>query len=701
MHNKIKERNLKFSFLYFLPFLFLYTADSSFSFQKSKNMYGERGILEMPTAGKLNDGELGFSSSSIGAIVQNTLSFQAFPNIYGALRYTGIGDKPEQYYFSSGYTYWDRSFDLRIDLLNETKFIPDVSVGMQDIIGGGSFSSEYVVASKSIIDQIRLTGGIGWGMMASNQISTYGSRVESDNKFGGGLKYKHLFRGPIGVFGGVEYKTPVENLQIKLEYSSNTRERASHFIPKISKEKINYGLDYFFSDGISLSAYQAYGDEVGLQLNVAASPSSYAGDYLEPVPEPFYSIPLPYEKVNDIFWDNIKKSLEKDKIQLVAYSIKDNEIILVIENNHYSTHTQAIGRTFRVLSKHVPLNINSFRVIISELGIPITEINLDRNDVAAAIDAPNAEFLTNKLSNISPAPKTINGVVKNPDYFRKPNFSILPYYKLHLFDPDQPIYYDVGPRVRLNYNPLPGVFFQFSGVESIYTTFDQIKRGVKGNLPHVRTRMKEYRNVIGPRIESATIASYFKLSSTLYGRFTAGYFEDMYGGLSSELLYFPSNRRFSLGAEINNVKSRDFRQLLKYREEIGLNKVNGHISGYLDTGFFNYIAQLDYGTYLAGDKGSTFTLTRDFRNGWKVGGFFTLTDASFSDFGEGSFDKGIFFSVPLNPAIPFETRSFVSEKIRPIQGDGGARVIVPGRLYGILREKSEIDLSKTWPRIWR
>ena len=175
----------------------------------------------------------------------------------------------------------------------------------------------------------------------------------------------------------------------------------------------------------------------------------------------------------------------------------------------------------------------------------------------------------------------------------------------------------------------------------------------------------------------------------------------MYGGISSEILYFPSKSRLSMGIEVNEVKTRDYRQLFRFREEIGLNKRNGHVSGYLDTGFYDYKAQLDYGYYLAGDKGSTFTLTRDFRNGWKVGGFFTLTDASFSDFGEGSFDKGLFFTVPLNSSIPYETRSNISERIRPIQGDGGARVVVPGRLYEVLKDKSTLELKETWPKIWR
>ena len=61
----------------------------------------------MPTAGSFNDGDLSFSSSRIGPNLRNTIGFQAMPRIFGAFRYSGIGDK-ERMYFNSGYTTWDR-----------------------------------------------------------------------------------------------------------------------------------------------------------------------------------------------------------------------------------------------------------------------------------------------------------------------------------------------------------------------------------------------------------------------------------------------------------------------------------------------------------------------------------------------------------------------------------------------------------------
>ena len=39
---------------------------------------------------------------------------------------------------------------------------------------------------------------------------------------------------------------------------------------------------------------------------------------------------------------------------------------------------------------------------------------------------------------------------------------------------------------------------------------------------------------------------------------------------------------------------------------------------------------------------------------------------------KGSFDKGIFITIPYNSILPYQTTGSVSETIKPIQGDGGA-----------------------------
>ena len=127
--------------------------------------------------------------------------------------------------------------------------------------------------------------------------------------------------------------------------------------------------------------------------------------------------------------------------------------------------------------------------------------------------------------------------------------------------------------------------------------------------------------------------------------------------------------------------------------------LTGHASAYMELGG-GYLAQVDAGRYLAGDLGATFALDRTFANGWSVGGFFTLTNVSAADFGEGSFDKGIRFSIPVNWFLGKPTRQAIGLGIRPVQRDGGQRLIVPGRLYSQVREAHEKALDDTWARVW-
>jgi hypothetical protein len=171
----------------------------------------------------------------------------------------------------------------------------------------------------------------------------------------------------------------------------------------------------------------------------------------------------------------------------------------------------------------------------------------------------------------------------------------------------------------------------------------------------------------------------------------------MFGGMSGELLWKPSGAHFGLGAEVNYAKQRDFDQLFGFRN---YSVVTGHVSAYWewDNGFE---AQIDAGRYLAGDIGATFTLNRTFNNGWKVGAFFTLTDMPFSDFGEGSFDKGIMFSMPLSWGIGNATRQTVNTVIRPLTRDGGARLKIENRLYPMVTAVDDRAVKSTWGRVWR
>ena len=72
----------------------------------------------------------------------------------------------------------------------------------------------------------------------------------------------------------------------------------------------------------------------------------------------------------------------------------------------------------------------------------------------------------------------------------------------------------------------------------------------------------------------------------------------------------------------------------------------------------------------------------------------------FDEFGEGSFDKGIFITIPFNWMLPFESRSEYSAIIRPLTRDGGQRLQVANRLYPLVEDMDRGGLRTGWGSFW-
>ncbi len=83
-----------------------------------------------------------------------------------------------------------------------------------------------------------------------------------------------------------------------------------------------------------------------------------------------------------------------------------------------------------------------------------------------------------------------------------------------------------------------------------------------------------------------------------------------------------------------------------------------------------------------------------------MGGFFTLTEVPFREFGEGSFDKGLFLTIPFNWFLPYESRSEFSTVLRPLTRDGGQRLNVANRLYPFVEDQDRGGLRATWRDFW-
>ena len=244
---------------------------------------------------------------------------------------------------------------------------------------------------------------------------------------------------------------------------------------------------------------------------------------------------------------------------------------------------------------------------------------------------------------------------------------------------------------------MPGVFLSGSVTQKAFGNLNTSTRVSNSVLPHVRTNAYLYDKSSGPQIETLTGAWYSRPGPNLFGRVTVGYLEQMFGGVSGEVLWQRPNSRFALGAELDYVRQRDYNGGFGF---LHYGVTTGFVSAYYK---FNsgYMARVDAGRYLAGDVGATLTVSRELPNGWRVGGFATKTNVSAARFGEGSFDKGIFISIPLNWVLGTPTQDSAGITLRPIQRDGGAMVSVDGRLYDVVRAYQSGDLYDQWGRVFR
>jgi hypothetical protein len=250
-------------------------------------------------------------------------------------------------------------------------------------------------------------------------------------------------------------------------------------------------------------------------------------------------------------------------------------------------------------------------------------------------------------------------------------WQIKPYIVPNLFDPDALLRADFGLALAAEWRVAPGVVVAGNLRQRIAGNLDQTTRESDSILPHVRSDFAKYGREGDLDIDHLTVTWRAQPHSNVTTRLTVGLLEEMYAGASAELFWQRPETPFAVGFELNALQQRDYNGDFRLRD---YQVLSGHGSLYWNAGD-GYHIQVDAGRYLAGDWGGTLTLTRRFENGWSLGAFATLTDVPFDQFGEGSFDKGVMFSIPLG------AHGTLAQTIRPVTRDGGARVNIDGRLY--------------------
>ena len=664
--------------------------------------YGVPGYLTMPSGFALPDGVFALSVATQGNMIRRgNLAFQISPRVTGVFRYGYLEDFN---IYEGGISLYDRSFDVIFHLADEDPegWRPAVALGLQDFGGTGIYGAEYLVASRHFGPRVTASAGIGWGRLGSygsfdNPLSLISDRFDTRSTTGetGRLALDSYFRGDAALFFGMDWQA-TDRLRLSLEYSSDAMVREAEIIGFDHRTPFNFGLDYRLAGGGHVGLSVLHGSALSFTFNKVLDPRRpAAASGWEPAPPAVTRGdaaaaaswgPLPGDGEG-----RLKAALAAQGIGLEAVTVEGDTASVAIENRIWSAQAQAFGRTARVMSGVLPPEVTTFRLRSLTRGMPMQEVTLTRQDLEALEYAPDGAWRAWVRAD------TVDAATR-PDPRLQPEadhaLRLRPYAQPALFDPDNPLRFDVGAEVVGEWSPLPG--FHISGAirQKLAGNLDDSNRPSTSVLPHVRSDAALYYKTDNPQVEWLTAEYFLRPGRDLYGRLSFGLFERMYGGASVEVLWAPVGRRLALGLELNHA-------MLRATDGLGFQDykvLTGHASAYLDMGR-GYHAQLDAGRYLAGDMGATLTLTRRYGNGIEVGAFATLTDVSFDDFGEGAFDKGITITLPLGAGQP--TRATSSVTLRPLLRDGGARLSVRNRLYDLTQDDREAAEGKRWSRFWR
>lgn len=653
--------------------------------------FGGVGLLQTPTARMAPLGEMSVTYDEVDPYTHYGFSFQPFSWMEAGFRYTQIGNR--QYAASQEERETiDKGVDVKFALNDESRYIPALAVGFRDFGGTGLFGSEYVVASKRWYD-FDFSLGLGWGYLGSrgdigNPLGAFGSRFKqriNDRSDGGGnFNLKQLFTGRTSVFGGVQYQTPFKPLTLQLEYDGNDYQSEPLNNPQEQDSPINIGARLKVNDNVTLSAAWERGNTAMLGATLSLNLAQLSQAKSDPPP-----VPIKPGKANaSEDWQAAAQELSANA-GVNASRISRNGDALVVEGQptRFRSMPEAELRANRILHNYAGADIEQFRYRWVNRGMTLREDILPRDPLPeeplfVEPDSPySADDYRHGVASVASSQKRVDRQDEQTlyqsfgDVF---SWSITPGLNQNYGGPDGYLY-QILVQLDSQLKTDKHGWFSSSLAYTVADNFDNFDYIADSKLPRVRTFIGKYLDETDLGIYNLQYTRTARLADNWFGMAYAGYLEQMYAGAGGEVLYRPFNSNVAFGVDANWVKQRDF------DTQFGLRDYStwvGNATAYIDTGVKDILATVSVGRYLAKDIGTTLDFSREFESGVRLGAYATFTDAG-DDYGEGSFDKGIYLSLPLDVFFNKSSRRHTAIAWRPLTRDGGARLSRRYSLYGL------------------
>ena len=623
------------------------------------NNYGVVGLISTPTARTYNEGVHGVTVYNGTPNQTVTLSANPFDWFEASFFYTNVQDRPycyETYDIVCQQDFKDKGFNVKLRLKEQGK-LPAIAIGLNDFAGTGIYSSEYIVGSYGI-NRTDFHFGLGFGLLNGSDLSfknplsyisdKFNDRPTNTEGLGGSFQPSRYFSGETASpFFGVSHALS-NKLLLKAEYDSTVR---PGLVPYRTPENdFSFGVDYLITDNFSIGVSYERGDYASFKF-------VYKNDPVKTFEKAQYA--RGDRRRGDNKYTQLINNLEENGIGVKKLTRNANSIGLQL--------TQVI---------HPSLSVVEDIISQSARDAGITE------DIVKDIEIANLLAVSEIDDSYRATSQTIyeRSTAKRFSTNTRANFRPFLASREEFFKGAFLVENDTEFILREN------LFFNTNLKYSLADNLDDLFLPPVDVFPaQVRSDVKQYLKNIkdgGLLIGRAQLDYHLTPYKNHHIMMSAGIFEDMFSGVGGEYLYFTPNTNYSFGVDVFKVFKRDYEWrfgLLDYKNTMATVNFN-----YRNYGTIPFDMKISAGEYLAGDVGYTIEFSRSFYNGVYFGAFATFTDVTTAQFGEGSFDKGIFFNIPIYGNL-------INYTWRPLTKDPGAKLNRRHTLHGLLVKLQPIN----------
>jgi hypothetical protein len=667
----------------------------------SPMMTGPLGLNTVPNARMDESGTISGGISTLEPYTHGYLGFQIAKPLYINLRQSAESpnpfQKPERLY---------PGLDFKLRLLEESRFQPEIVLGMNSAVGHQRFASEYLALSKRY-NNFDFTAGLGWGRMGKaghigNPLKIFSSHFGKDRPLDGEIATnpEQWFTGDSAAFfAGVEYFTQFDGLSLKADWGGDTYAAESAFVEGFDKPApwsvgFSYSPRDWINAGIAMQGFDQIMARISFKSNAASWPfkrnnsSSKAANYLRMNPHRAPNASAPKMEIaaknhGNLLYDTRANGAQaSSSLYLAPYRSTPSQL-----------RDAAIA-----MSNHGGKSIEALTIRPTTLNLKGPAITLNRRDLENALARNNGSAEEIWRSAVIDADNADSNA--RPVRYKRGFLNFVLDNRFSLAEEDNGILYRTG--LIANFNA-PSYFGLLNSGTSIRLNLaDNLGKLRETRLPSllpVRSNEYDFADKL-----LALDRSYFGLthsfSPELHMAINGGYLEEMYGGFGGEILYRPFGKRFAIGAESWLAMKREPLSALN----LGFNGdslLTGHLNAWYEFPDSDMTLKIQAGRYLAEDLGLGFTLSRNFDNGVKLEGFTTLSNAADMDAFGGTTNaySGIRMTMPIGGIKPIPDGSSIKITAAPFGRDYGQALDNPMPLYEATEPLSYRHITHYWSDI--